>query len=106
MLLVKFVFKELNRKSILTSMSSWSELYPLVSADSRFEDMLMQSGSTALDLFKFYVEDLKEKYYQHRKIVKEILQVSLYSFWLFVFRDAKNKIRKSNFKNQNLGAKC
>uniref|UniRef100_A0A914BYC1 Uncharacterized protein n=1 Tax=Acrobeloides nanus TaxID=290746 RepID=A0A914BYC1_9BILA len=66
--------EELNRKSILTSMSSWSELYPLVSADSRFEDMLMQSGSTALDLYKFYVEDLKEKYYQHRKIVKEILQ--------------------------------
>lgn len=66
-------------------MSTWSELYPEISADSRFEDMLMQSGSTALDLFKFYVEDLKEKYYQHRRLVKEILKVD------FILKNALNR---------------
>ena len=36
--------------------------------------MLTQTGSTALDLFKFFVEDLKNQYYQDRKIIKEILK--------------------------------
>ena len=32
-------------------------------------------GSTPLDLFKFYVEDLKARLHEERKIVKEILKV-------------------------------
>ncbi len=36
--------------------------------------MLGQPGSTPLDLFKFYVEDLKSRYYQEKKIIKEILK--------------------------------
>lgn len=34
------------------------------------------SGSTALDLFKFYVEDLKARYHDEKKIIKDILKVS------------------------------
>lgn len=34
------------------------------------------SGSTPLDLFKFYVEDLKGRLHEEKKIVKEILKVS------------------------------
>lgn len=80
-------------------MSLWVELYPLISADIRFSAMLGeilissipaiqcfdffkltffcisgQSGSTPLDLFKFYVEDLKARYYDEKKIIKEILK--------------------------------
>lgn len=59
----------------LTSISLWSELYPVISADSRFDNMLKQSGSTPLDLFKFYVEDLKSQFGQDRRVIKEILKV-------------------------------
>jgi len=31
-------------------------------------------GSTALDLFKFYVEDLKSRFHEEKKIIKEILK--------------------------------
>lgn len=62
-------------KGELTSMSLWSELYPIISSDARFDNMLEQSGSTPLDLFKFYVEDLKSQFGQDRKIIKEILKV-------------------------------
>jgi pre-mRNA-processing factor 40 len=31
-------------------------------------------GSTPLDLFKFYVEDLKDRFHEERKVVKEILK--------------------------------
>lgn len=58
----------------LTSMSFWVELYPMISADLRFSAMLGQTGSTPLDLFKFYVEDLKARFYDEKKIVKEILK--------------------------------
>ena len=32
------------------------------------------SGSTPLDLFKFYVEDLKNRLHEEKKIIKEILK--------------------------------
>lgn len=31
-------------------------------------------GSTPLDLFKFYVEDLKSRFHDEKKIIKEILK--------------------------------
>lgn len=76
-------------------MSLWVELYPIISTDIRFSAMLGQSGksifktcrnlwrkishtfvsgSTPLDLFKFYVEDLKSRFHDERKIIKEILK--------------------------------
>lgn len=58
----------------LTSMSLWVELYPLISADLRFSAMLGQPGSTPLDLFKFYVEDLKARFHDEKKIIREILK--------------------------------
>lgn len=49
-------------------------------------------GSTALDLFKFYVEDLKSRFHEEKKIIKEILKentfiidVSLLKFQVNVF---------------------
>lgn len=55
-------------------MSLWIELYPLISADIRFSAMLGQIGSTPLDLFKFYVENLKARFHDEKKIIKEILK--------------------------------
>ena len=37
-------------------------------------------GSTPLDLFKFYVEDLKGRYHEEKTILKEILKVSYFSY--------------------------
>lgn len=31
-------------------------------------------GSTALDLFKYYVEDLKSRFHEEKKIIKEVLK--------------------------------
>ncbi|PAV65187.1 hypothetical protein WR25_14516 [Diploscapter pachys] len=64
---------EMHKKGELTSMSLWSSLYPIISTDYRFDAMLTQTGSTPLDLFKFYVEELKDQYGEDRKIIKEIL---------------------------------
>ncbi|XP_030036228.1 pre-mRNA-processing factor 40 homolog A [Manduca sexta] len=64
----------LHEEGKLTSMSLWVELYPVISADMRFSAMLGQSGSTPLDLFKFYVENLKARFHDEKKIIKEILK--------------------------------
>ena len=37
------------------------------------------SGSTPLDLFKFYVEDLKNRLHEEKKIIKEILKDTNYN---------------------------
>ena len=65
---------ELHDQGKLTSMSLWVELYPVISSDVRFSAMLGQAGSTPLDLFKFYVEDLKSRFHDEKKIIKEILK--------------------------------
>ena len=40
----------------------------------RFSQLLGQPGSTPLDLFKFYVADLKSRFHDEKKIIKEILK--------------------------------
>ncbi|XP_077071366.1 pre-mRNA-processing factor 40 homolog A isoform X4 [Siphateles boraxobius] len=65
---------ELHDHGQLHSMSAWMEMYPTVSADIRFNNMLGQPGSTPLDLFKFYVEDLKARYHDEKRIIKDILK--------------------------------
>lgn len=65
---------ELHKRGKLHSMSLWVDLYPTISADVRFTNMVGQPGSTPLDLFKFYVEDLKARFSEEKKIIKEILK--------------------------------
>lgn len=65
---------ELHETGQLNSMSLWMDLYVVISQDQRFTAMLGQSGSTPLDLFKFYVEDLKARFYDEKKTVKDILK--------------------------------
>lgn len=64
----------LHEEGKLTSVSSWVELYPTISADLKFSAMLGQPGSTPLDLFKFYVDQLKAHYHDDKKLIKEILK--------------------------------
>jgi len=65
---------ELHEAGKLHSMSLWMDLYHTLSSDARFDNMLGQPGSTPLDLFKFYVEDLKARFHDEKKVVKEILK--------------------------------
>ncbi|XP_068185771.1 pre-mRNA-processing factor 40 homolog A isoform X3 [Antennarius striatus] len=73
---------ELHDHGQLHSMSAWMEMYPTLSSDIRFANMLGQPGETArhhtrstpLDLFKFYVEDLKARYHDEKRIIKDILK--------------------------------
>uniref|UniRef100_A0A8C7WEH1 Pre-mRNA-processing factor 40 homolog A n=1 Tax=Oncorhynchus mykiss TaxID=8022 RepID=A0A8C7WEH1_ONCMY len=65
---------ELHDNGQLHSMSAWMEMYPTVSSDIHFANMLGQPGSTPLDLFKFYVEDLKARYHDEKRIIKDILK--------------------------------
>jgi len=58
----------------LTSMSLWVELHPIISADPRYTQLLGQPGSNPLDLFKFYVADLKSRFHDEKKIIREILK--------------------------------
>lgn len=65
---------ELHEKNKLTPMSTWIELFSVVSSDERFDAMLYQTGSTPLDLFKLYVDDLKARFHEEKKLIKEILK--------------------------------
>ncbi|KPM02917.1 pre-mRNA-processing factor 40-like protein A-like protein [Sarcoptes scabiei] len=67
---------ELHASGKLNSLSKWCSLYPDISSDVRFVAMLSQplSGSTPLDLFKFYVDDLKARYEDEKIVIKDILK--------------------------------
>ena len=46
---------------------------------------LFFSGSTPLDLFKFFVEDLKSRYSDEKKIIKDILKVRKHFFFFLKY---------------------
>lgn len=75
---------ELHAAGHLTSISKWQNLYQVISADPRYIALLSQplSGSTALDLFKFYVEDLKARYEDEKQIINEILKARNFNITL------------------------
>ena len=56
------------------SLAIFSDLYPRFITDKRFTDMLGQPGSTPLDLFKFYVKDLRDNLPSEKKMVKDLLK--------------------------------
>lgn len=68
------LLEELHKKGYINSMSRWMDLFPKISSDDRFSNMLGIPGSTPLDLFKFFVEDLKSRYSDEKKIIKDILR--------------------------------
>ena len=66
--------KQLNEQGHLHSLAHFCELYPRFVTDKRFTDMLGQPGSTPLDLFKFYVHEIREKLPAEKKLVQECLK--------------------------------
>nr|XP_047142980.1 pre-mRNA-processing factor 40 homolog B isoform X1 [Hydra vulgaris] len=69
----------MHKEGYINSMSRWMDLFPKISDDNRFSNMLGIPGSTPLDLFKFFVEELKSRYNDEKKIIKEILRDKQYS---------------------------
>lgn len=65
---------ELHEQGKLSPNSLWIDLFASISADERFNAMLTLDGSTPLDLFKFYVEDLKARYHEDKKVIKEVIK--------------------------------
>ena len=54
-----------------------SSLHQLATTSHSPVTFFISTGSTPLDLFKFYVEDLKARFSEEKKIIKEILKVEL-----------------------------
>lgn len=75
---------ELHAAGHLTSISKWQNLYQVISPDPRYIALLSQPllGSTALDLFKFYVEDLKARYEDEKQIISDILKARNFTITL------------------------
>lgn len=75
---------ELHAAGNLTSISKWQNLYQVISSDPRYIALLSQplSGSTPLDLFKFYVEDLKARYEDEKQIINDILKARNFNITL------------------------
>ena len=68
------LLNELHETKKLDSTSLWADLYSIISKDTRYGVMLGQPGSTPLDLFKFYLEDLKSTMHEDKKTIKEVLK--------------------------------
>ena len=65
---------QLKSQGHIHSLAIFSDLYPRFITDKRFTEMLGQPGSTPLDLFKFYVKDLRDKLPAEKKMVKAALK--------------------------------
>ncbi|EEB06611.1 U1 snRNP-associated protein Usp104 [Schizosaccharomyces japonicus yFS275] len=69
----KKLLSELVTQRKITMNSKWKEVYPLFSNDSRYQNMLGQSGSTPLDFFWDTIVSLEETYHTHKNDVQDAL---------------------------------
>jgi pre-mRNA-processing factor 40 len=66
---------ELKASNKIKAGSKWSQIYPLIKADDRYQAMLGQSGSTPLDLFWDMVEEEERALRSTRNDVLDVLDV-------------------------------
>jgi pre-mRNA-processing factor 40 len=66
---------ELKKKHKIKAGSKWSQVYPLLAKDDRYQAMLGQSGSTPLDLFWDVVEEEERGLRTVRNDVLDVLDV-------------------------------
>ncbi len=67
---------ELKNSNKIKAGSKWSQVYPLITKDDRYQGMLGQSGSTPLDLFWDMVEEEERALRSTRNDVLDVLDVS------------------------------
>jgi pre-mRNA-processing factor 40 len=70
------LLQELKADNKIRAGSKWSQIYPLISTDPRYQAMLGQSGSSPLDLFWDMVEDEERALRSTRNDVLDVLDVS------------------------------
>ena len=69
------LLKKLYRDKILTESSLWKDILPKIKDNSAFLNMLcLQNSTTPLDMFKFFIFDLKTNYATDLAIIKDILR--------------------------------
>lgn len=59
----------------ITAYTQWKDIYPRISDDARYTNLLGVPSSTPLDLFWDMVDDLDQDLYDQRKKVQEYLKV-------------------------------
>ena len=63
---------------ILNMGTSWDSIFEKhLVYESKFTNMLGQTGSTPLDLFKFYIDDLKSKFQKNKRIIVALLETGI-----------------------------
>ncbi|KAI6240095.1 WW domain-containing protein [Aphelenchoides fujianensis] len=96
---------EFKQKGIITSSSTWVETFPIFRQDTRFTKMLQQPGCTPLDVFKFYVDDLKTRFSKDRRRIRDILEKKPREVTIeTTFSDFEMWIRADDPKNEIDGA--
>ncbi|XP_063933096.1 pre-mRNA-processing factor 40 homolog B-like [Zophobas morio] len=68
------LFYELKDRGVLTAISKWKEIFPLIKDDCRAKAPLKYLGTTTLDLFKLYVADLMETLHACMHVIKDIIK--------------------------------
>ena len=64
--------------------------------EKKFTNCLGQPGSTALDLYKFFINDLKSQFQKNKRIIIALLKNKK----IFVFEDEKSQILEFDDENQ------
>ncbi|KAF9975707.1 PRP40 pre-mRNA processing factor 40 [Actinomortierella ambigua] len=77
----KALLGDLRGEGKVNARTEWSQVYPSLKDDARYQDILGQPGSTPQELFWDLIEDLDEKLYQDRKVVQEVLKASDYEIF-------------------------
>lgn len=71
----KALLDEIRHRGEINAYTKWKDCYPKISAGTRYSDILGQTGSSALDLFRDTIVELEDQLYKDRKLIGEVLKV-------------------------------
>lgn len=74
------LLEELRAQGRIKSGTKWKEIYPLISKEERFQDVLCNPGSTPLELFWDIVDDLDQKIEEDSRIIENAMQERGFEF--------------------------
>eukprot|EP00051_Salpingoeca_urceolata_P007020 m.92991 g.92991 ORF g.92991 m.92991 type:complete len:722 (+) comp15081_c0_seq2:71-2236(+) len=65
---------EMAEANVIHAKTKWIDVYRMVSFDLRYKEMLGQPGTTALQLFKLFVDDLRQRWTKQKRALRDALR--------------------------------
>uniref|UniRef100_A0AC34RJK4 WW domain-containing protein n=1 Tax=Panagrolaimus sp. JU765 TaxID=591449 RepID=A0AC34RJK4_9BILA len=79
---------DMRNQGMIKLTTKWKDIFPYINGDKRYDEMCTQPGCTALDFFKFLMEDWREEFARNLQEVRRMFENAKIEFSFNMTREA------------------